>query len=346
MIERDDLQSALEMAQEQGVSTSLYFILRSGPKKSRAAGEAPYDLLRARMTQPIADEFRKALTGWLERLLANEELAFVDFDPFSTTDRNKAERQDVEEVPGLTEMLERMDSPADVEFANLDSGDFFNTLWAYAVFVHVARGRAAYFRKFSPSKVIEGSGPLKAFVDKGALTKIDSSVFNFDQQADALVIGDEVLVLQKTYFEQIFELTARIYGPQADAAIHKLAASGLLSDWKALEEACEGDEGKLKKLADIDKNIPLEKITFEKLEAVQRHWGVDVKLDPDSRQVVVDPKKAWNILKLIDDDHLSSPMTRERYEVQSKRKVPPRPGAPAGGGRRRKTKSAKRGKPA
>jgi hypothetical protein len=329
MIERKDLESALEGTRGDGVSTSLYFILRSGPKKSRPADAPPFEVLRARMTQEIADEFRTTLTGWLERLLSNEDLSFIDFDPFSTAERNKVERQDAAGVPGLPEMLERMDAPNKINFANLSGREFFNSLWAYAVFVHAAQGRAAYFRKFSPSKVIEGGGALKAIVDGGALRKIESSIFNFDEQADALVIGDEVLILQKTLFEQIFELTERIYGPQAQKALEKLADSGLLSDWKALEEACEGDDGKLKKLADIDKNIPLELITFEKLEAVQRDWGVDVKLDPNSRQIIVDKKRSWNILKLIDDDHLSSPMTRVRYEVQSKRKVKPRPGSAA-----------------
>jgi hypothetical protein len=334
VIERKDLESALELTQEEGVSTSLFFILRSAPRKSRAADEAPYDVLRARMTQAIADEFRKALTGWLEGLLAHKEIAFVEFDPFSTTDRDTVERQDAAKVPGLPGMLARMDSPAGVEFANLNDGAFFNTLWAYAVFVHVARGRVLYLRKFSPSKVIEGGGALKAIVDRGALSKIESSVFNFDEQADALVIGDEVLILQKTLYEQIFELTEQIYKPQAEAAIEKLEQTGLLSDSAALEKACEGDEKKLKKLADINQNIPLERITFEKLEAVQRDWRVDVELDPAARQVVVDPKKSWNILKLIDDDHLSSPMTQERYEVQSKRKVTSRPGSPASRGKR------------
>lgn len=343
MIDRNDLEAALESAREDQVSTSLFFILRSAPRKSRTAGEAPFDVLRARMTQAIADEFRHVLLGWIERLLANEDLGFADFDPFSTADRDKVERQAVAEVPGLSAMLARMDEPASIPFAKLNEGYFFKTLWAYAVFIHLPERRAVYFRKFSPARVVEGGGLLKAIVTNGALTKIQSSVFNFDEQADALVIGDEVLILQKTLFEQIFELTERIYGPQAKQAIQKLAQTGLLSDSTALETACEGDERKLKKLADIHQNIPLERITFEKLEAVQRDWRVDVELDAAARQIVVDPKKSWNILKLIDDDHLDSPMTRERYEVQSKRKIVPRPGAPSGRSRRAtspKTKAA------
>jgi hypothetical protein len=313
------------MAQAGKAATSLIFILRTTAKPTQGAkADGVFELQRARMDKEIAQEFRRVLSGHLERLSSNTGLEFVPFDPHSITDGNRLEIEPVDRVPPLARLVKQMETPASIPFAKLND-HFFKSLWAYAVALHVADGPLAYFRKFQPSKVIRGGG-LKALVQKGTLTRIEDPVFNFDEQADALVLGTDVLILQKTLFEQMFELVRTLYAPLASQAVQKIAALDLIDDMQAFEQVCLKDERKQKKLADICQNVPFTQITFEKLSQVKGEWSVDVDLDPVARKILFDPAKAWNILKLIDDDYLRSPMTRERYEVQSKRKVQRRPG--------------------
>jgi hypothetical protein len=321
-MDRASLESFLQTAKTRKAATSLIFLLRTTARGARADGS--FELQRARMDKEIAQEFRNVLSGHLERLATTADLDFVSFDPHSVSDGNRLEVEPVDRVPPLAHLVQQMETPASIPFAKLNDG-FFKSLWAYAVVLHVADGPLAYFRKFQPSKVIRGGG-LKALVQKGTLTRIEDPVFNFDEQADALVLGTDVLILQKTLFEQMFELVRTLYAPLASQAVQKIAALGLIDDMQAFEQVCQKDERKQKKLADIFQNEPFAQITFEKLSQVKEEWSVDVDLDPVARKILFDPAKAWNILKLIDDDYLRSPMTRERYEVQSKRKVQRRPG--------------------
>ncbi len=277
------------------------------------------------MDKDIAKEFRGVLLAHIDKLATTDDLVFVKFDPYSVGDKPRMQTEAVRKVPVLSDLLKQMEKPAQVEYATPDDS-FFNSVWAYAVVLHIPNLQVAYFRKFQPSKVIRGGG-LKALLHEGTFTRIGDPVFNFDEQADAIVVEDEVVILQETLFEQMFELVGTIYAPLAKEAIQEIATLNLIDNVKGFEAACQNDERKQKKLADIHQNVRLDQITFDKLYQVADNWEVDVELDRSSRRIIFNESKTWGILKLINDDHLRSPITRERYEVQSKRKVQRRPRA-------------------
>ena len=321
-LDRKRLDQAAADVRNGKAVTSLVFILRD---KTDAAAEKPsysYSVERAQMQRPVAEAFQAVLVKWLD-YAATSPAEIVPFDPFSDSDERRLETIAASEVPVLAELLALIQDGQAGQVINIEQIDaaFLKRLWAYAVVSSVAGRRSLLFRKFLPQRVVHEAKALAFSFRQGYLSKLEDPAFNFDESADALVVGAEAIVLQKTLFEQIFDLAGQIYTPLAKKAIDSVREIGILSDPEGLATAVEADDNKLKKAADIGKNIDFSKVTWENLKKIQADYGVPLQLDEANRRIVNRPADAWSILKVLNDDYLRSEMTGELYEVQSKRRV-------------------------
>ncbi|MNY28066.1 hypothetical protein D3C86_1620190 [compost metagenome] len=154
--------------------------------------------------------------------------------------------------------------------------------------------------------------------DNGNLSRLESDMFHFDERMDCFLCSDEVAILEKNSFEQIFDYNTH-YQALTQDAIERLEELGFLEGFEELANACIADRRKARKLATIIQNVDLQTLDFDRLRAVVEEWGVDVTVDEQSRTVVAERMRTWSLLKLLADDFLRSPLTNSRYEAQSKR---------------------------
>jgi hypothetical protein len=322
-LDRKRFEQALADVRNEHAVTSLVFILRdkiSGAPAEKASYS--HSVERAQMKDQVAATFRAVLEKWLAQMAASSA-EIVPFDPFSDSDAERLETISASEVPVLVQLLASIQDGQASQVAPIQEVDakFLARLWAYAVVSSVEGRRNLYFRKFQPSRVVREDSPLGLSFRKGILSKLEAPAFNFDESADALVVGADALVLQKTLFEQIFDFAGQVYTPLAKQAIANIREIGILSDPNGLAAAIEADDNKLKKAANIGKSIDFAKLTWDNLKKIQENYGVPLLLDEENRRIVNRPADTWSILKVLNDDYLRSEMTDELYEVQSKRRV-------------------------
>jgi|CXWL01.1.fsa_nt_gi hypothetical protein len=312
-----------------------------------------YPVHRVPMLREVAEEFQGVLAGTIAELVAKlggdggeATRRLVPFDPFSESEEPRQEVIAIADVPVLASLVAEIRDGQEGQLEAIGRIDdaFLDSLWGYAVVASRGGRRTLYFRKFLPSRVIRVAGLLK-FMWRQGFRKIEEPVFNFDENVDAVVVGGDALIIQKTLFEQLFDLVGKFYSPRAQEAIEKLREAAILDDVDRLSEACATDDNKVKKLAEIRQGIDFSRLTWSNLKKIQEDYGVGVELDDQKQQILFQPSAVWPLLKLLADDFLRSDLTGARYEVQSKRKVEKQKRERTVGGRRPKSSRARGSSP-
>lgn len=334
---------------------NLVFILRDPPKKGEQK-RGPCRPMHIQMTKAVADELRKTFAKYLRRII---EVPNLEIKPFQIggevggelpAEESKVESLSLESipcdrVPALKELIPAVGDgsvPRLPVLEKIEKPDL-KALWAYMVIVSHDGSQVSYYRRFKPSMVIRADGWLRFTYHKGMLTTIQEDIFNFDQEADAMVIGENALVLHRAYFEEIFDLVHEVYEPMAKKAVEGLRMAAVLSDPDALLEACKTDNRKLRKLATFPGTLDISKLTWDNVLEVKSRWNVALDLDDTLKQVTVTPGTVWNILRLLDDDYLRSDVTDNLYEVLGEKHYVGRWTASASKRRRRRVPKPKAG---
>lgn len=319
---RQDLEAAQKDV-AQG-SVSLVFILRDPADK-----HGPFRPMHVQMHNSVARQFRQTFEKLIARILSAQDLKIGPFQFGATAGPGPSNGAPVleaiacAEVPALDALITLIgDGGAPpLPVVTAIDGQCLDSLWAYALVVSFEDRRLYYFRKFKPARVIRVGGWLRLIYHKGVLRAVQDDAFNFDEEADTIVVGTDALVLQRAYFEEIFDFVQDLYQPAAKKAVEHTKLTALLSDPMAFLEICERDSRKLRKLAAITERIDLTQLTWDRVVDVATRWNVPVELDSDHQKVNVTPGTAWSILRLLDDDYLSSEVTGKLYEVEAKRFV-------------------------
>ena len=78
------------------------------------------------------------------------------------------------------------------------------------------------------------------------------------------------------------------------------------------------------KLVGISNTIDLSALSFDDLRDVAKDFKLELKFDEEARKIFIEKKQeVWTFLKLIGDDLLKSPLTKNKYEAQYKMKDEP-----------------------
>lgn len=164
---------------------------------------------------------------------------------------------------------------------------------------------------------------------EGLYDLVDSDQLVLDERYDAAILENHVIGTNTTKFEQAFKFTDRILAA-AGEVVDKHLANLRIVGFDELAEACKSRSGMARKAASIGRKVdsdPTYAAAMEMdplLEFVDKHTA-EVKIatqdGPDGRLLVHDHEDSagqWAILKLLDDDYLTSELTQSFYEAPSK----------------------------
>jgi hypothetical protein len=103
--------------------------------------------------------------------------------------------------------------------------------------------------------------------------------------------------------------------------VEGLETAGLkITNSDAFINACRRNLYMTKKLERIVESGYAASITPERVERLVADFNIDAEVLRDGR-LAFDPKKPWALLKVLDEDFLTSPLTDNRYESSSKVQV-------------------------
>src|SRR6266851_145702 len=217
---------------------------------------------------------------------------------------------------GLDALVQRLRQPALLESANYR--DFDDKLGFYAFVFQQPNAWVALVRQAYQVHV-SGIHKLIAVFRQQRLTRPseDQRVLRFDDRFDLLLNQTNVYLLREEAFDNLFVDRSQ-WQAKVPGHVDLLIEQGLaIINAAEFVTACQSDLNMMRKLQRICESGYLEQITAEKLGRLVTEYKL-------SQTVLVggklnfDPKYRWQILKMLDDDYLSSRLTDRRYEVNSK----------------------------
>jgi hypothetical protein len=198
-----------------------------------------------------------------------------------------------------------------------ESDEIIDNLRFYATVVQHKSRQAVFFRTFSPRNELTRSGYTPLAFSGDNYNELKQKVFLFDDQADCFAFGDYLFIQNVTQFQRIFgyfeELTK-----SADLTIGSITSRIPIDGLENFEKMCKSNQLMLAKLAQIARKPYLKSLAMSDIIRTINEFNIPVEVRSGKLVFDSSPKKRWLILKLLDDDHLGSSMTKTKYLSNSK----------------------------
>jgi hypothetical protein len=230
------------------------------------------------------------------------------------------------DVRGLTELLETVEAPVDLElfapeFAQGRNLRFYDVAVRLPDpgWVHFLRAKGASLRLRRTSKI--------AAVMRGATyDELEDDPLLFDENFDAIVAGGLALIVNQGSFQRALGFVEQARALAAET-VDALGEELRISNWDEFRAAATADINMISKIRSIAAKIEANPayaaaMTTERVIAFAEANGIEIDTErvDGERQLVFhsEPARRWRILKLLDDDYLHSQLTEFDYEVNSK----------------------------
>ncbi|HLO02592.1 MAG TPA: Kiwa anti-phage protein KwaB-like domain-containing protein [Symbiobacteriaceae bacterium] len=290
---------------------NLYFIER---KKQRL--DLVYEIYQTQIEDQVAPIFKNAFLGQLGEVLAQPDLQLVAYNPGVYDERPSLYTLPANQIPACQELLQKLAAHQSLDFPPRLTETFLKRLWAYAVVIETSDNEVIYFRKHTPSKVVREMGLI---FEGGHFKPLGGEVFNIDQQVDCLCVDGQMYILNGSSFENIFGYR-EWHQQTAQATLQSLGAMGAFHGLESVAQGWTQNWRMARKLASIAKTGRLDKVDYARCRDLAQRYGLKITFDEQQRKIDLSTSDSWQVLKLLDDDYLTSPMTADDYEVNAKRR--------------------------
>jgi hypothetical protein len=281
---------------------------------------------RLNMGRSLGAEFRRVLRGILDDLgsyVGGGDLVLREHDPGNRPESHELEWLKVSEYDHLEEHIAAIPALAEAEVFTGDD-QFVRSLHAIIIVLEAQNGeRVLALRRYSAKKELGRSKFFGATFASGQFDRIDEPVFLFEEEADCVVYRDAAFIRHQYHFQVLFQFFEKLK-EVADACLTEIGNAVPMVNFDEFAEACRTHRNKLAKLRNIANKPYLKSVTMKDIRQTIRAFsvsGVRVVRRGGREYLEYDGTDKWAVLKLLDDDYLGSIMTRQKYEVNSKRQI-------------------------
>lgn len=282
------------------------------------------------LSGPLADKFKQLAISRLHNIAelnANGDLQLRPLANVAKMDDFDVDWLDISLLPAIKSRVEGVPQQIAQVPVFIESDHELPAALKYYVLAlqPQAQGseRVLFFRKFNPKYELRRSKLFGIVYANGVFDQLTQPAMLFDDHFDCFCRGDAMFVQRKPDFQTIFGYFEQLQ-QKASACLQKINSVIPISNFSEFALSCGSHKQKWMKLANINDSPYLQSVTIADLKKVIEKFslvGVRIVMHDGEEHLEFDPKNRWVILKLLDDDYLSSVMTDSAYEVSSKRKV-------------------------
>ncbi len=297
---------------------------------ARKDDESLPEFRRLRLAESVKEEFRDIVADYLveyRKQLHLHNLELLDFDVTGKPEKYQIEhieltRQPYNHVVEQTQSLTLLQSMATFK----EELSFTRKMRFYVIVLQPLQGQPIYFyRRYSPSKMLNTASPLalkRILGNTDEFEEVKTPIFLFDKTLDCIGRGTSLFVLTKSHFYYMFQILNELIESAQDT-LNLIQQRVPIENFKRFARACTNDKAKMQKLTSIARRPYLGSLTLADMRpAIKRHKLHIPIIDINNGQQEMlhfDEDFPWDILKLLDDDYLTSIMTGQNYEVDAKR---------------------------
>jgi hypothetical protein len=283
---------------------------------------------RLRLAQSLKEEFRclvqSALFDYYKRQKMRN-LQLLTFDVASQPASYQIEHVDLTKNP--YDHIVEQTLPL-TKFYGLDTfkeeASFIARMRLYVVILQPPRGPAIYFyRRYSPKKMLREAAPLsikRMLGNTDEFEDVKTPIFLFDKRIDCIIRDNNLFILAKGHFYYMFRILDELMASSKDI-LDRIHDRIPIENFNLFARSCTKDKSKMGKLTSIARRPYLGTLTITDMQPVIQKNNLHIPIVTVNGQEMLhfDKDYPWDILKLLDDDYLTSIMTGQNYEVDAKR---------------------------
>ncbi len=299
---------------------------------ARNDSESLPEFRRIQLAESIKEEFRDLVAASLfeyQKQLQLHNLQVLDFDVASKPESYQIEHIDLAKKPydNIVEQTHPLAMLHGLEAFN-ERPSFIGKMRFYVIILQPPQGQPIYFyRHYSPKRVLHASAPIslkRILSNTNEYEDVKTPIFLFDKNIDCIGRNTSLFVLTKGHFYYMFQILNELIESAKDT-LALIQQRIPIENFNFFARACTNDKAKMQKLTSIARRPYLSSLTISEMKpAILRHNLhipiVTVKEGQKKQEVLhFDKDYPWDILKLLNDDYLTSIMTGQNYEVDAKR---------------------------
>jgi hypothetical protein len=290
-------------------------------------GETMPDFQRLRLAESLKKDFRDIVSAFIlesYKELQLHNLQLVEFEVASKPERYQIEHLDLAKRPynNITEQIRPLGSLYGLDIFKEET-PFTTNMRFYVVVLQPPHGQPVYFyRHYSPKKMLREAAPLAIarILGTDEFEEITTPVFLFDEHVDCFSRGTSMFIMAKTHFYYMFRILDELIASARDI-LNRIHSRVPIENFDTFASSCMKNKLKMEKLTSIARRPYLDRLTVADMEPVIQRHRLHIKIVKINGQDMLhfDRNYPWDILKLLDDDYLTSIMTGQSYEVDAKR---------------------------
>lgn len=176
------------------------------------------------------------------------------------------------------------------------------------------------FRVFTQRQVIE-SDEFRMYESDEKYSHFDRDLFTLPKDFDAIFYDGELIINNPNNFEKIFDYF-EVYRSHADDVLSTILNSDInIRDFDKFVQAILDDSKALRKMKAIEDIGLYETIERNDVERVINEYDLSIIVDESGGEwelVIPDYRYKWDVIRLLNDDHLHSELTDGNYQVYGK----------------------------
>lgn len=282
---------------------------------------------RLRLIESLKKDFRNTvskliLESYKELQLHNLQL--LDFEVASKPAHYQIEHLDLTKHPynNITEQIQPLSRLYGLDTFQEET-PFTTNMHFYVIILQPPHGQPIYFyRRYSAKKMLREAAPLAIarILGTDEFEQITTPIFLFDEDIDCFSRGTNMFILAKGHFYYMFHILDELIESARDI-LTRIHSRIPIENFDSFASSCTKNKLKMEKLTSIARRPYLDHLTIADMKPViqRHHLHIKVVRIHGQDMLQFDHNYPWDILKLLDDDYLTSIMTGQAYEVDAKR---------------------------
>jgi hypothetical protein len=297
---------------------------------SRSDKESMPEFRRLRVSQAVKEEFRDIVGDVCveyHKALLLHNLEVVEFDVGSKPGKYQVEHLDLSKPPynNIVRQTQELTMLQGLDTFK-EEPSFIGKMRFYVIILRPPQGEPVYFyRRYSPTRILKAPIALKRVIGMGdgdEFEHVTTPIFQFDEHVDCISCENNLYVLAKSHFYYMFQILDELVESAKDT-LDRINKNIPIENFPLFRRACTNDKEKMQKLMSIARRPYLSSLTITDMRpAIKRHKLHIPIVDRNNGQQEMlhfDKDYPLDILRLLDDDYLTSIMTGQNYEVDAKR---------------------------
>jgi hypothetical protein len=178
------------------------------------------------------------------------------------------------------------------------------------------------FQGFSNRQLSGNSDKLRMSRKEGNYTQFEDTVVTVPETVDCLLYEGTIFVFASKSFEDIFDYLKQ-YKRHANGVLTGIDDSELrIHNMDDFVDSILGDRRVLRKMKSIEERELYNSMKRKDVEGIVQEYDLSIEVETDEAGewgiTIPDMRKKWEVIRLLNDDHLESSLTDSQYQVYGK----------------------------